>query len=84
MNKETCLELLKSLVLQLRDNSDELKTNFQLQKDFVVKYQLLNQHIKSLNSCESDWLNDQYGEFFKKEIEPYIKKLPSDLFNKIS
>jgi hypothetical protein len=79
MNKEEALELLKHLILQLRDHSKEIQDNPKLMQDWVAKSKYLENAIKSLNTCDSNWINDEYGRFFKKEIQPYISKLDLNL-----
>ena len=75
MNKEECLSLMQHLILQLRDNDKVLKEDPRLMQDWCAKQKHLDNSIKQLNSCDSDWLNVQYLAWFKKEIEPYIAKI---------
>lgn len=74
MTKEEALELLKHLVLQLRDHSKELQANPDLMKDWVAKSNHCQNSIKSLNSLDTVWVDREYKEWFKKEIQPKIPK----------
>ena len=82
MNKEETLDFLKHLVLQLRDHSKEIQSDPRLMKDWAAKSKSLENTLKSLNSCDANWVNDKYGGFFKKEIQPYIAKLNPNLLKK--
>lgn len=84
MNKEETLELLKHLVLQLRDSSKEIQSDPRLMQDWVAKAKHLDNIIKSLNSCDASFVQDQYGKFFKAEIQPFIGKLDSKLYKKLN
>ena len=72
MSKEEILELLKHLVLQIRDNGEKLQDE-RFKADWNTKNSLLSEAIKSLNSCDCNWVNDEYGEWHRKEIVPIIK-----------
>ena len=79
MNKEESLELMKHLILQLRDNEKALRENPRLMQDWVAKQEHLKSEIDKLNSCDAVWLNDQYMAWFKKEIEPHVSNLLASL-----
>lgn len=72
MTKEESLELMKWLILQLRDNGQKLKDDPMLMADWVAKQKHLETSVKALNSCDALWINDNYGVWYKKEIEPII------------
>ena len=84
MNKEQTLDILKHLVLQLRDNSKEIQANPNLTKDWVAKSKMVQDQLKSMNSCDALWFNEEYGKWHKKEIEPYASKLDSSLYKQVS
>ena len=73
MTKEQILELLKQQILTLRDNDPAFKDQM-YKLDWSEKTNLLTKEIKKMNSCDMLWLDEKYGEFFKKEIQPRIKK----------
>jgi hypothetical protein len=75
MSKEEVLELLKHLVLQVIDNGEKLKSDERFKADWKVKNSILDNAIKSLNSCDCNWVNDKYGEWHRKEIVPRIDNL---------
>ena len=83
MNKEEILDLLKHLILQLRDHSKELQADPKLMRDWIAKNNHLQASIKSLNSCDANWINDQYGKFHQQEIQPYVAKLDPKLLKKL-
>jgi len=74
MTKEECFELMKWLILQVRDNGENLKSDEMLKADWVAKQKHLDSAIKTLNSCDALWLNDVFGLWHRKEIEPNIPK----------
>lgn len=71
MNKEEALELMKHLILQLRDDAKALKEDARLMQDWVAKQKHLNSEISKMNSCDASWLNDQYLAWFNKEMKPH-------------
>lgn len=73
MSKEEVLELLKYLVLQIRDNGDKLKNDERFIADWRAKNSLLSEAIKSLNSCDCNWVNDEYGEWHRKEMAHVVQ-----------
>lgn len=83
MDKNEVLCLLQNLILQLRDESSLLQSDSNLKKDWVVKHQVLQRELKNLNSCDSLWLNEEYGKFFRKEIAPSIAKLDPNLLRSL-
>lgn len=63
-NKAKVLKQLKGAVLSLIREGTEMDP-----KGFASNYQILNEDIKSLNSCDACWVNDQYGAWFKADPE---------------
>lgn len=79
MSKEEIIDLIKHLILQLRDNEKALKENPRLMQDWIAKQKHLDESIKQLNSCDASWVNDNYIVWFNKEIAPhtsFISSLP--------
>ena len=72
MNKEEALSLIKHLITELRDNEAILKANPKLMQDWVAKQKHLDEQVKKLNSCDMLWLDEKYGEWFRKEVKPHI------------
>lgn len=83
MNKEESLELLKHLILQLRDHSKEIQSDTRMMLDWSAKAKAVEASLKSLNSCDANWVNDNYSVFFKKEIQPLVSKIDPALLKKI-
>jgi hypothetical protein len=83
MNKEEALDLLKHLILQLRDHSKELQSDPRLMQDWAAKNNHLQSLLKSLNSCDTLWINDSYAIFHKQEIQPYVSKLDPKMYKKL-
>lgn len=83
MNKEEVLDLLKHLILQLRDHSKEIQADPKLMKDWVAKSDHLAKSMKALSSCDSLYIADEYGKWWTKEIKPYIAKLDPKLLKHI-
>jgi hypothetical protein len=79
MNKNEVLDLLKHLILQLRDHSKELQGDPKLMRDWIAKNNHLQDSIKSLNSCDAVYINDEYAKWYKQEIQPYASKLDPKL-----
>ena len=72
MTKEQCLEFMKWLILQLKDNGHKLKDDPMLMADWVAKQKHLETSVKTLNSCDALWLEDNYGAFYKQVIKSNI------------
>ena len=83
MNKEQTLEKLKELVLVLRDRSGDFRKDPQLAEEWLKKEREVTKSLKSMNSCDVSSLNDEYGAWFKKEIQPHIDKLDPELRAKL-
>ena len=83
MNKVEALDLLKHLILQLRDDSPRLQSDPNLMKDWAVKSQIVQKELSALNSCDSDWVGTEYSKFFKQEISPYISKIDPQLLKSV-
>lgn len=71
MNKVEILELMKWLILELRDHDKELKTDPRRQADWRGKSAYMQSEVAKLNSCDLNWLNDEYGKWERKEVKPY-------------
>ena len=75
MTKEQVLQALKEYVLTLRDHPDKLN---QCHKKALE----LQEAVKGLNSCDADWVNDQYGPWHRKNILPHVDPKVIEKFNK--
>jgi len=82
MTKEEVLELLKHLILILRDQKEKLN-DARLMADWVAKYKHLCKEHEKLSSCDILWVGDEYDKWYKKEIKPFISKDLLDLLPKI-
>ena len=74
MTKEEIFELMKVLILELRDHGEELKTDERKRMDFTAKSSYVESEVAKLNSCDANWLNDEYGKWHSKEVKPFIGK----------
>jgi hypothetical protein len=81
--KEEILEALKDLVLGLMKNPEKLKDNIIYQASWVNRQQEIGIAVKTLNSCDTLWLNDEYGAWFKAEIKPNIKDIDPSIKDKL-
>ena len=79
MNREEIFEGLKNLIIELRDNSDKFKNDPSACQEWSKKQQALGIAVKSLNSDDKLWLDNEYGKWYKVEIAPLAKdfKAPS-------
>ena len=73
MKKEQILTELTDLILTLKKkvklfdrNADEYNPDFV--KKWSEKQRELTKIIEELNSCDSSWLNDEYGKWAKKNL----------------
>ncbi len=80
LSKEEVLNLLKELVAQVRDNGEKLKHDKRMYDEFVVRRSTLNNAVNSLNSCDSSWVNDEFGKWHKIEIEPFMRGKNEKIF----
>jgi hypothetical protein len=71
MNKEQALELLKHLILQLRDNSKTIQADPKLMHDWIAKFKHVEISIKELGPEDNRWLESEYSKFFQKEVRPF-------------
>ena len=69
MNKEEILERLKDSVLTILRKGKEFRENPPLFQKWQENYHKLENGIKSLNSCDCLWVNDEYGKWFKEHEE---------------
>ena len=74
MSKEEILELMKWLILELRDHETELKTDTGRRADWTGKSAYMQSEVAKLNSCDLNWLNDEYGKWASKEVKPFKGK----------
>jgi len=84
MDKQEILDLLKHLILQLRDHSKDIQKDPRLMQDFIAKAKHLENILQSLNSCDALYIEDEYGKFFKKEVQPYVSKIDPKLLKKLN
>ena len=74
MTKEEIFELMKELILELRDHGEKLKKDERKRIDHTAKSSYIQTEVAKLNSCDANWLNDEYGKWYKKEVKPFIGK----------
>lgn len=79
MDKQQALELLKHLILQLRDNSKSIQSNSQLMHDWIAKFKHVEAFIKELNPEDHKWLESEYSKFFQKEVHPFSLSTPNKI-----
>jgi hypothetical protein len=74
MTKEEIFELMKVLILELRNHEEELKTDGRKRMDYTAKSAYIESEVAKLNSCDANWLNDEFGKWHSKEVKPFIGK----------
>ena len=74
MTKEQIFELLKDSILSLRDREKELRSNPDQLKAWVNQSKKVTDSAKDLNSCDSNWLTDEYGKWAKEVLMPEAEK----------
>ena len=79
MNREQILASLKSSILTIRDKGKELATNEDMYKAWVKENNIIREEVNKLDSCDMLWLNDEYGKWFREEIQPIVEKLSDTL-----
>jgi len=77
MKREEIFEKWKQLILDLRDKGDDLQNNMEFLSSWVQKNRELHELIKTMPPNDYKWMNDQYLEFFNKEVLPYTKDIKS-------
>ena len=74
MTKEEILKELKSIVQELRTDADKLRSeSFRI--GWKERQRVIGVELNKLNSCDSNWLNDEYGEWFNSEIRPHMPEI---------
>lgn len=73
MTKEEVFELMKEVVLAIKDDSDKMKTDRSYMTSWLDKNKELDAAIKELNSCDMLWLDDSYGPWFDENIRPNLR-----------
>ena len=83
MTKEELLKKLQDSILTLIQKSSELLTYASLKQKWIKNNNEIREAFKQLNSCDANWLNDEYGKWFKsnadvqkamKERKDYLKQ----------
>ena len=72
MTKEETFELLKWVILQLRDNSDKLRDDPAFSRDWLAKQNYLKSCVNALSDDDKQWMDSQYSVWHKKEILPHV------------
>lgn len=75
MRKEEILKEWKEIILIMVNDGQKMVTDPELAKSFSDRSKALIIDMKDLNSCDSCWVNDQYGKWFNKYITPKYQKL---------
>ena len=70
MNKEKIFEEMKALILVVKDEGDKLTNDVAFKKQWQERESKLVNAMENIDSCEALWLNEKYGEWYAKEIEP--------------
>lgn len=83
MTKEEILAELKVLVLTLRDEQEKLKTDPVFASSWLSKQHEIGIDVKKLNSCDADWLNDQYGAWFNEKIKSNLPEIDPSVKDKL-
>jgi len=87
MTKEQTLELLKDCILTLRDRSEQLDPrhksfNPNLTKAWQKQATAIQESVKSMNSCDADWLGEQYTKWWKESgLEETGLKIKNNLLD---
>jgi hypothetical protein len=75
MNKEKALNDLIDLVNHISELKPEQRNDIKILEDLKIKSDSVRQAVASLNSCDADWVNDEYGKWWKKVFYPKHKAL---------
>lgn len=84
MTKEQILESLKSLILKIRDNGDDLLNDPIFKSTWQQKHSALTTARARVSSCDADWIDAELGKWFAKEIKPHIDKLDPEFLLKFT
>ena len=82
MTKEEALELMKEVILIIKNDTDKLMTDRSYMLSWLENNKKLDAVVKELSSCDMLWIDEQYGPWFKENIEPDLPDLP-DLPSKV-
>lgn len=77
MTKEKVFELMKELVLSVKDDNDKLISDRGYITAWLDKNKELDIALKQLDSCEMTWLDEQYGPWFEENIKPNMPDMPA-------
>ena len=80
MQKEEILELLKQLILDLKNKPNDFK-DARKKLDWGAKAKHVIESVKSLNEQDTKWLEQNYNTWFKINVNPHIDP---KLFNTLS
>lgn len=81
MTKEQVLSLLKDSVTMLKTKGEEMKTNEPMFNAWKQQTEKVNKACEEMNSCDADWMNAEYGKWFKATFKDYIEK-HNEMFSK--
>lgn len=75
MTKEEMLKELKSLVQALITDAEKFRSDESFRISWAEKQRTIGVEVNELNSCDLNWLNDEYGEWFNSEIRPHMPEI---------
>lgn len=71
--RRAALKALQDVILFMANNRGKIKGNPTMTEEFFRLKADMDKKISSLNSCDALWVTDEYGKWFKTEIEPRFK-----------
>lgn len=81
MTKEEVLKKMKDSIMELYARRVDLKKE-EAFKEWHNRWKPIEKEVKSLSSCDLQWVDEQYGKWFKgvfkREIDEAHKKMKQD------
>ena len=74
-HRDRLFEDLKQLLLDLRDKRELFRSEKTFTDDCLKRSKDISARVKALPSDDIIWLEDQYKEWYNKEIKPIADKL---------
>ena len=84
MTREEILKELKELISSLvPENGENRFKNPEFCKDFSKKQKKINEESCKLNSCDANWINDEYGKWLRSEMSLKLSNIDPSIKSKI-
>jgi hypothetical protein len=82
MNREEILAELKTLILHILDEPEKFSDNV-FMASWECKQREIRTDVKALNSCDKDWLSDEYCSWFKVIVAPHMSKVDESIKDRL-